>query len=137
MRSPWVFMLKRLLLPLTILLFCFTTGCSASGGYTVVEGRMKPSHFNFIPVIERKEPGGDGWQAACVHLLLKRDWGEPYTCIFSVEMPIETVEGPLSLVSARRKAANCANLAARLACHPAVSRGERVSRRAARAGWNA
>lgn len=108
-------MLKRCILPLAVPLLFSGMGCSASGSHTVVEGRMKPSHFNFVPIIERTEPGGDGWQAACVHLLLRRTWGEPYTCIFSVEMPIETTKGPISLVQARRKAADCANLAARVA----------------------
>jgi hypothetical protein len=115
MRTGGVFMLQRYILPLAVLLAVSATGCSASGGYTVVEGRLKPGHFNFVPIIERKEPGGDGWQAACVHLVLKRALGEPYTCIFSVEMPIETTTGPISLVRARRHAAECANLAAQVA----------------------
>jgi hypothetical protein len=104
MRTGGVFMLQRYILPLAVLLAVSATGCSASGGYTVVEGRLKPGHFNFVPIIERKEPGGDGWQAACVHLVL-----------ISVEMPIETTTGPISLVRARRHAAECANLAAQVA----------------------
>lgn len=56
MRARDVFMLRRLILALAVSLVFTTTGCSTAGGYTVVEGRLKPSHFNFVPIIEKREP---------------------------------------------------------------------------------
>ncbi len=105
------------LLPLlpSVLLLLLSTGCAAGGGYTIVEGRMRPSHFKFVDIVQQKGPGAGGWRAACVHLHLMHAGGPGYVCKFGVEVPMETGEGPISLTLAQRIAADCANLAATVA----------------------
>jgi hypothetical protein len=88
------------------------TGCTTRASHTLVEGRMKPSHFMFETIIEHDARGPGGWRAACVHLVIKRTTGTPHLCIFSTEVPIETGKGILPLETIQRKAASCANLAA-------------------------
>ena len=112
-------MLRRIILKGVVLLLPWSTGCAAPGGHTLVEGRMKPGHFKFAPVIEKTGAGAGGWRAACVHLRLARTTGESYLCIFGVEVPVATTQlGPVSIPRAQRVAADCANLAAQMAFGP-------------------
>lgn len=105
-------MLRPLALLPSILLLLLATGCTAGSSYTIVEGHMKPSHFQFVDIVKQQEAGAGGWRAACVHLHLKHAGGPLYICKFGVEMPMETGDGPLSVPLAQRTAADCANLAA-------------------------
>ncbi|MFP2932461.1 hypothetical protein ACLESO_46395 [Pyxidicoccus sp. 3LG] len=83
---------------------------------TIVEGSLRPEHFQFVTVVPKTASGADGWRAACVHVALSRVAGESYLCRLGVEMPMENVEeGALSTPVAQRIAADCANMAARLA----------------------
>ncbi len=93
------------------------TGCSYGvGGYTIVEKRVRPSHFRFVPIVEQTEPGAGGWQAACLALRLAHDDGRAFMCKVGVEMPTESGQlGPISVSRAQRLAAKCANEAADLA----------------------
>ncbi|HZI09561.1 MAG TPA: hypothetical protein VE153_04160 [Myxococcus sp.] len=92
------------------------TGCASGGGYTIVEKRVRPSHFRFVPIVESQEPGPGGWQAACLDLRLAHDNGRAHLCKVGVEMPMETEElGPIPVSRAQRLAAKCANEAADLA----------------------
>jgi hypothetical protein len=92
-----------------------STGCSYGSGYTIVEKRVRPSHFRFVPMVEQGEPGAGGWQAACLDLRLAHDDGRAYLCKVGVEMPMESEkQGPISVSRAQRLAAKCANEAAEL-----------------------
>jgi hypothetical protein len=93
------------------------TGCSYGvGGCTIVEKRVRPSHFRFVSVVEQREPGAGGWQAACLDLRLSHDDGRAYLCKVGVEIPMETEKhGPISSGRAQRLSAKCANEAADLA----------------------
>ncbi len=107
--APWVAILS---LPLL-------TGCMGGRSYTVVEGRLKPSHFKFTTIVEQQEARPGGWRAACLRLRLSHDTGAAAICTVGVEVPLETeLKGPISLTRAQRVAANCANLAADIAFGP-------------------
>ncbi|MFY0571247.1 hypothetical protein ACN28E_46475 [Archangium lansingense] len=75
-----------------------------------------PRHFDFVTVVEKTEPGADGWRAACLHVPVVNTQGlDSYVCKFGVEMPIETAaEGYISVTLAQRIAADCANEAGRI-----------------------
>jgi hypothetical protein len=103
-------------LPGVLLALLLVTGCGAGAGYTIVEKRVKPSHFRFVPIVEQKGLGAGGWQAACLDLRLAHDDGRAFLCKVGVEMPMETQKlGPISVNRAQRLAAQCANEAADLA----------------------
>jgi hypothetical protein len=93
-------------LPLLLLLL---SGCA------VVEGSLRPEHFQFVDVVSKKGSGAGGWRAACVHVgIRKRVTGDLFLCRFGVEIPIETEDqGFISVERAQSIAAKCANLAAR------------------------
>ncbi|WP_158623844.1 hypothetical protein [Corallococcus llansteffanensis] len=79
----------------------------------MVEGSLQPRHFRFVNIVEQTEPGAGGWQAACVHVPLRRDTGEVFLCQLGVGMPLETKRlGPIPVPLAQRISADCANLAA-------------------------
>lgn len=106
----------RSALGVAVLLLPLLAGCTAGRSYTVVEGRLKPSHFKFAPVVEKEGPGPGGSRAACIHLRLQHDVGPSYMCVFGVEVPLETTKaGPISVTRAQRVAADCANLSAGIA----------------------
>ncbi|HZI14369.1 MAG TPA: hypothetical protein VE153_28645 [Myxococcus sp.] len=89
-------------------------GCASGGTMTLVEGSLKPQHFQFVTVVPRTERGADGWRAACVHVPISRMTGESYLCRLGVEMPLENeADGPVSTELAQKIAADCANVAAR------------------------
>lgn len=91
--------------PALSLLLSLLSGC--------VTGRIQPSHFQFVTVVEKTLPGADGWRAACVHAKIKNGTtGEFFFCKFGVEVPIENRDGPVSMALAQRLAADCANEAA-------------------------
>jgi hypothetical protein len=101
---------KQRLAQLTALL---TLVVLSSGCASAVTGWIQPEHFQFTTIVPQIEPGPGGWRVACVHAQINNgDTGEPYTCIFGVEMPIETGNGPISTRLAQRIAAECANQAA-------------------------
>ncbi|XXF80672.1 hypothetical protein P2318_13240 [Myxococcaceae bacterium GXIMD 01537] len=109
--------MKRAHLPVVtaLLLLAAMGGCTFGSSYTLVEGRLKPSHFRFVTVIEKTgaEPGG--WRAACIHLNHRNDTGAAYLCKFGVEVPLSTSQGgDISTPQAQRVAARCANLVAPL-----------------------
>ena len=80
---------------------------------TAVTGQIQPRHFQFVTVVAQSEPGPGGWRAACVHARIKNGTtGDTSTCIFGVEMPIETSNGPISVSLAQRVSAELANEAA-------------------------
>jgi hypothetical protein len=81
------------------------SGCSVN--------HYQPSHFQFTTIVEKTEPGADGWRAACIHAtVINRSTLEPFFCNFGVGMPIETEEfGFMSEALARRISADCANKA--------------------------
>jgi hypothetical protein len=107
---------RRLFLLLSACLLVVASGCTAGNSYTIVEKRVKPRHFKFVPVVDQSELGPGGWRAACLYLHLAHDDGRALICKVGVEMPLETGElGPISTVKAQRVAANCANAAADLA----------------------
>jgi hypothetical protein len=86
------------------LLMC-SSGC--------VIGRIQPSHFQFVTVVEKTEPGAGGWRAACVHAKVTNGGTKAsIICRFGVEMPVENYEGPISIPLAQRVSADCANTAA-------------------------
>lgn len=88
-------------------------GCSHGTGYTIVEERVKPSHFKFVPIVQPVDPGPGGWRAACLYLRLAHDTGTAFMCKVGVEVPMETAEaGSISASQAQRTAARCANEAA-------------------------
>ena len=91
---------------LSVLLLPTLSGC--------VFNRLQPSHFQFVTVIERTEPGAGGWRAACIHARMTNMTTEDsIVCKFGVEMPLETDEvGPISTSLAQRIAADCGNQAA-------------------------
>jgi hypothetical protein len=98
------------------LLLVLASGCMSGGSYTIVEKRVRPSHFKFVPVVDQTELGPGGWRAACLHFHLSHDDGRSLICKVGVEMPLETQKaGPISTVRAQRVAAMCANAAADLA----------------------
>jgi hypothetical protein len=106
---------RQLFLLLSACLLVLTSGCTAGNSYTIVEKRVKPRHFKFVPVVDQGELGPGGWRAACLNFHLAHDDGRSYICKVGVEMPLETGElGPISTVKAQRVAANCANAAADL-----------------------
>jgi hypothetical protein len=92
-------------LPLWLLLF---SACAT------VEGGLKPEHFQFVDVVQKRGKGAGGWRAACVHVgIRKRITNELFLCKFGVEMPIENAkQGFISVERAQSVAAKCANLAA-------------------------
>jgi hypothetical protein len=99
-----------------LLFLVLATDCSYGAGYTLVEKRVRPSHFRFVPIVEQGEPGAGGWQEACLDLRLAHDDGRAFLCKVGVEMPMETGElGPIPPSRAQRLAAKCANEAADLA----------------------
>jgi hypothetical protein len=101
---------------LAALLLALATGCTSGASYTIVEKRVRPSHFKFVPVINQDEPGAGGWRAACLNLRLAHDDGRALMCKVGVEVPMETKKaGPISITQAQRVAARCANAAADLA----------------------
>ncbi|WP_143177477.1 hypothetical protein [Cystobacter ferrugineus] len=84
-----------------------------SGCATTVTGLIQPAHFQFVTTVPHRRPGPGGWRVACVHAQINNGaTGEPYTCIFGVEMPIESNNGPISTPLAQRISADCANEAA-------------------------
>lgn len=91
-------------------------GCvpSARGTRTIVTGAIEPRHFQFVTVVKQRDNKPGGWQAACVHVNIKRDTGESFLCKFGVEVPIETDDGPFSVPLAQRISAERANEAAHL-----------------------
>jgi hypothetical protein len=98
------------------LLLALVTGCTYGPSYTIVEKRVKPSHFKFIPVVNKEEPGAGGWRAACLYFHLAHDDGRAFICRVGIEVPMETEEsGPFGVTRAQRVAARCANEAADLA----------------------
>lgn len=102
-----------------VLLLPLLAGCTVGSSYTLVEGRLKPSHFKFATIVEQQEESPGGWRAACLHLRLSHDTGAAAICTVGVEVPIATKQkGPISLSRAQRVAANCANLAADIAFAP-------------------
>jgi hypothetical protein len=112
-------LLARCALGLAILSLPLLTGCMGGRNFTIVEGRLKPSHFQFTTIVEQHEARPGGWRAACLHLRLSRDTGASTVCTVGVEVPLQTeMKGPISLTRAQRVAANCANLAAELAFGP-------------------
>jgi hypothetical protein len=79
-----------------LLFLVLATGCSYGAGYTLVEKRVRPSHFRFVPIVEQGEPGAGGWQASCLNLRLAHDDGRAFLCKVGVEMPMETEKlGPI------------------------------------------
>jgi hypothetical protein len=101
---------------LTALLLALATGCTSGASYTIVEKRVRPNHFKFVPVVNQDEPGAGGWRAACLYLRLAHDDGRAYMCKVGVEVPMETDEaGPISVTRAQHVAAKCANESADLA----------------------
>lgn len=89
-------------------LIALSSGCASA-----VTGRIQPAHFQFTTTVPQTEPGPGGWRVACVHAQINNgDTGEPYTCIFGVEMPLENNNGPISTPLAQRISADCANEAA-------------------------
>jgi hypothetical protein len=102
-------------LPGVLLVLVMAAGCGHGGGYTLVEKRVKPGHFRFVPIVEQKGPGAGGWQEACLDLRLAHDDGRAFLCQMSVGMPMETEKlGPIPVSRAQRLAAKCANEAADL-----------------------
>ncbi|MCY1076864.1 hypothetical protein [Archangium lansingense] len=88
-----------------VLLLSLLSGC--------VTGRIQPVHFQFVTVVEKALPGPDGWRAACVHAKIRNGTtGDFFFCKFGVEVPIENIDGPVSIPLAQRIAADCANEAA-------------------------
>lgn len=84
-----------------------------SGCMSAVTGRIQPEHFQFTTTVPQRKPGPGGWRVACVHAQIKNgDTGEPYTCIFGIESPLESHQGPISTALAQRLSAECANGAA-------------------------
>jgi hypothetical protein len=103
-------------LPLGLLLL---PGYAAWAGQTLVEGELKPEHFQFATVVKHRGEGAGGWRAACLHVGIKRSTGELYICKMGVGMPIQTeTEGLVSHSLAQRIAAECANAAAQVAFAP-------------------
>jgi hypothetical protein len=94
------------LLPLLLL---WLSGCA------VVEGSLRPEHFQFVDVVSKKGKGPGGWRAACVHVGIKKSaTRDLFLCKFGVEMPIENEEqGFIPVDRAKNVSAKCANLAAR------------------------
>ncbi|MFY0528623.1 hypothetical protein ACN28I_37490 [Archangium gephyra] len=84
------------------------------GGCTI--NHYLPRHFDFVTVVEKTEPGPDGWRAACLHVpVIHTPNLDSFVCRFGVEMPIETrVDGYISVTLAQRIAADCANEAGRI-----------------------
>ncbi len=66
------------------------TGCSAGAGYTLVEKRVRPGHFKFVPVVKHGEPGAGGWRAACLYLRLAHEEGRAFMCRVGIAVPMET-----------------------------------------------
>ncbi|HZI16322.1 MAG TPA: hypothetical protein VE153_38510 [Myxococcus sp.] len=98
-----------------LLSLLLATGCSYGAGYTLVEKRVRPSHFRFVPIVEQQGAGAGGWQEACLDLRLAHDDGRAHLCKVGVGIPTETEQlGPLSASRAQRLAAKCANEAADL-----------------------
>lgn len=98
-----------------LVLAALLTGCTYGPSYTIVEKRVRPSHFRFVPVVNKVEPGAGGWQAACLYFHLAHDDGRSFICKVGIEVPMETEEeGPFSVTRAQRLAARCANEAADL-----------------------
>lgn len=91
-----------------ILMIAILAGCAG------VDGTIQPRHFQFVDVIPHTGPGPGGWRAACVRAYIKRGRTEQYdVCEFGVEVPIETVDGRISVELAQRNSAYVANLVAR------------------------
>ncbi|WP_152622556.1 hypothetical protein [Archangium violaceum] len=84
-----------------------------------------PRHFDFVTVVEKTEPGADGWRAACLHVpVINTQDMSTFVCRFGVDMPIETeADGYLSLTLAQRIAADCANEAGRIVLNAPASPG--------------
>lgn len=80
---------------LSALLSTLLTGCSYGSSYTIVEKRVRPSHFKFVPVVDKQEPGAGGWRAACLFFHLAHDDGRAFICKVGVEVPMETAATPL------------------------------------------
>lgn len=92
-----------------LLLLGLLSGCTGPS-FT----HIRPSHFEFVPVVQKKGAGAGGWWAACIRaLVVNAATGEPNVCQFGVEMPVENHNGPLSRPLAQRIAADCAEVAAK------------------------
>lgn len=95
---------RLLALPLLVML---PSGCTA------VVGRIQPKHFQFVTTVNQGESGPGGWRVACIHAKIKNGTtGDFFFCKFGVEVPLETMEGPIPMSLAQRIAADCANEAA-------------------------
>lgn len=102
-------------LHLTLVVLPILAGCTIN--------HYLPRHFDFVTVVEKTEPGADGWRAACLHVPVINAQGlSTFVCRFGVEMPIETkADGYLSVTLAQRIAADCANEAGRIVLSAPVS----------------
>jgi len=96
-----------------VLLLPLLSGCATAG--------VQPWQFQFVTVVEKTEPGADGWREACIHAFVENmTTRDAYICKIGVGMPIQTKNnGYITTREAQSLAAECANRAAERAIQPA------------------
>lgn len=64
------------LLTLTLVVTGGPLGCMGAGphgtGPNLVTGRISPAHFRFQPTVQLTAEGEPGWQAVCIHALMRK-----------------------------------------------------------------
>jgi hypothetical protein len=100
-----------------LLLLSLSSGCAPSGRRTrtIVTGKIEPRQIHFVTIVEQTEDEPGGWRATCVHInIQRRNTGESFLCRFSVEVPIQNDDGPVSVPLAQRITAERTHEAARI-----------------------